>query len=67
MCLRGVLEYTVEDQVFTLEPGDSLLFAARLTHRWRNTGNTVANAILVLSGFEEYEAPGTFHFPIKTE
>ncbi len=63
MCLRGCLEYEVEDKLFSLEPGDSLLFAAHLAHHWRNPGNTVTNAIIVLSGFEEYEKPGNFHYP----
>lgn len=62
-CLRGILEYEVEDKIFTLEAGNSLLFSARLTHRWRNPGRVVTNAIIVLSGFEEYEAPGSFHYP----
>jgi transcriptional regulator with XRE-family HTH domain len=65
MCLRGTLEYEVEGTLLTLNPGDSLLFTARLTHRWRNPGNTVTNAIIVLSGFEEYEKPGSFHYPPK--
>lgn len=63
MCLRGKLEYEVEGKFYSLEAGDSLLFAARLTHRWRNPGKTVTNAIIVLSGFEEYEEPGIFHYP----
>jgi transcriptional regulator with XRE-family HTH domain len=63
MCLRGKLEYEVEGKLYTLKVGDSLLFAARLSHRWRNPGNTVTNAIVVLSGFEEYEKPGIFHYP----
>lgn len=63
MCLRGSLEYEVEGKSYRLEVGDSLLFAARLTHRWYNPGNTVTNAIVVLSGYEEYEHPGNFHFP----
>jgi len=62
-CLKGILEYEVEDKIFTLEAGNSLLFSARLTHRWRNPGKVVTNAIIVLSGFEEYEAPGSFHYP----
>ena len=63
MCLRGKLEYEVEGKLYMLEAGDSLLFAARLTHRWRNPGKTVTNAVIVLSGFDEYEKPGMFHFP----
>jgi len=63
MCLRGKLEYEVEGKIFTLEAGDSLLFAARLTHQWCKPGTSVAKAIIVLSGFEEYEKPGSFHYP----
>lgn len=62
LCLRGRLEYQVENETFLLEPGDSLLFAAHLKHRWRNPGNTVANAVFVLSGFEESLPPGELHF-----
>jgi len=62
MCLRGQLEYQVENKVYKLEPGDALLFAAQLKHRWRNTGNTVTNAIFVLSGFEEREVPVEVHY-----
>ncbi len=65
LCLRGQLEYLVEDQYFLLEPGDSLIFAARLQHRWRNPGNTVTNAVFVLSGFQEHEHPSSFHFQEK--
>ncbi len=61
LCLRGQLEYQVEHEVFLLEPGDSLLFASRLSHRWRNPGSTVTNAIFVLSGFEEGERPSEHH------
>lgn len=60
-CLRGRLEYEVTDQRFELEPGDSLIFAAQLMHRWRNIGDTVVNAIIVVSAFEETERPGEFH------
>jgi quercetin dioxygenase-like cupin family protein len=61
VCLRGQLEYQVESQIFHLEAGDSLLFAAHLIHRWRNPGPLVTNAVFVLSGFEEGEKPGGHH------
>lgn len=53
LCLRGTVEYQVENQVYHLEQGDSLIFAARLRHKWRNSGNSVANALIVLSDFAE--------------
>jgi transcriptional regulator with XRE-family HTH domain len=61
LCLRGQLEYQVQNETFRLEAGDSLLFASRLKHRWRNPGPMVANAIFVLSGFEEGERPSEHH------
>jgi transcriptional regulator with XRE-family HTH domain len=60
-CLRGTLEYEVDGQRFVMEPGDSLIFAAQLNHRWRNPGSTVANAVIVISAFEESERPGEYH------
>lgn len=61
LCLRGQLEYQVENQRFLLEPGDSLLFAAQQRHRWRNPGKTVTNAMFVLASFEHDERPSEFH------
>jgi transcriptional regulator with XRE-family HTH domain len=61
LCLRGELEYEVEDQRFVLEAGDSLLFAAQLKHRWRNRSKNVCNAVFVLSSFEHGERPSEFH------
>jgi transcriptional regulator with XRE-family HTH domain len=52
-CLQGKLEYRVEDNVYMLEAGDSLLFAAQLKHSWRNTGGTVTNALIIISEHSE--------------
>ena len=57
LCLRGQLEYQVEDEIFLLEAGDTLLFTAHRQHRWRNPGPLVTNAIFVLSGFDDSEDP----------
>ncbi len=68
MCLAGRLEYEVEDQRFTLEPGDSLIFAAQLEHRWRNISKSTTKAVIVLSGFEQGERPSEYHIgPAKKE
>jgi transcriptional regulator with XRE-family HTH domain len=61
MCLQGLLEYTVEGKKHILGQGDCLLFAARLHHCWRNPGNMVTKAIIVLCGFEDFESPVEFH------
>jgi transcriptional regulator with XRE-family HTH domain len=61
LCLSGQLEYTVEDQVFLLNPGDSLLFAAQMRHYWHNPGDSLTRAVIVLAGFEQGERPIEFH------
>ncbi len=61
LCMSGQLEYAVEDQIYTLNPGDSLLFAAQLRHSWHNPGDQVTRAVVVLSGFEHGERPVEFH------
>lgn len=61
MCLTGQVEYEVEGQKYLLEPGDSLIFAAQLRHRWCNPGDDPASAIFVLAGFEQGERPSEFH------
>lgn len=61
ICLGGKIEYEIEDQKFFLEPGDSLIFAAQIRHRWTNPGTTPAQAIIVLAGFEQGERPSEFH------
>ena len=61
-CLRGKLEYQVERQGYELSAGDSLLFAAQLKHRWKNTGGNVATALIIISGFEEGEELHAMHW-----
>ncbi len=61
-CLRGQLEYFVEKQVFLLSAGDSLLFASKLQHRWKNPCRNVTNALIIISGFAEGEQPNVMHW-----
>jgi transcriptional regulator with XRE-family HTH domain len=61
-CLRGELEYQVEREIYQLSAGDSLLFAAHLKHRWKNVGNTVVTALILISCFEEGERLHAMHW-----
>ena len=67
LCLRGQLEYQVEDEIFLLEAGDTLLFTAHRQHRWRNPGPLVTSAIFVLSGFTDGEDPHALRIMAKDE
>jgi transcriptional regulator with XRE-family HTH domain len=60
-CLRGHLEYHIENQAFDLGPGDSLIFAAYLRHRWRNAGSAVANVLILLSDHAEGGRVASMH------
>lgn len=60
-CLQGVIDYDVDGNVYKLDTGDTLIFAAQMTHRWHNSGSTSAKAIIVISCFEEGERPGEYH------
>ncbi len=46
-CLGGVVEYAIEDRAYSLSSGESLLFEARLRHRWRNPGQEPAVFLLI--------------------
>ena len=61
LCLRGELIYEVENESYHLESGDSLLFSASLEHKWHNPGNTVTNAVILVSGFRSGERPAYYH------
>lgn len=47
-CLEGHITYTVEEEVYPLAPGDSLIFDSYAPHSWRNTSPTSSRALLVL-------------------
>jgi transcriptional regulator with XRE-family HTH domain len=53
-CLQGEVEYEVASQLHRLAEGDTLLFEARLPHRWRNPGGSPAIFLLIFG-----EASGT--------
>jgi len=53
-CLQGEVEYEVAGQPYRLAAGDTLLFQARLPHRWRNPGGSPATFLLIFG-----EASGT--------
>jgi quercetin dioxygenase-like cupin family protein len=61
-CLEGILTYTIEEQTFVLEPGDSLFFEAHLPHCWQNPGNMPTRSLLVLCPSDDHDRPTERHF-----
>lgn len=61
-CLEGKLTYTIDNQEYLLEPGDSLLFEAHLPHRWQNSDFVPTRSLLVLCPSDEHDHPTELHF-----
>lgn len=61
ICLEGQIEYEVDEQLYLLNPFDTLLFSSHLRHSWRNPGMDKAKVAIILSGFEKQERPSEFH------
>ena len=61
-CLDGRIRYTIEDQDYFLEPGDSLVFESHLPHCWANPSTTTAEIILVLIPADNRDHPVSRHF-----
>jgi uncharacterized cupin superfamily protein len=61
-CLEGHIAYTVDNETYLLEPGDSLLFEAYLPHSWRNLDPTPSKTLLVLCPMDERDQPTERHF-----
>ncbi len=56
--LEGKVSYEIEGKSYSLEAGDSLLFAGNLPHSFHNRESVPARILVVLSGFSEGEFPG---------
>ena len=52
-CLSGQFMFSVDDQVYALESGDSLRFDGRLPHYCQNTGQETAKALVIFLDFAE--------------
>ena len=61
-CLEGHITYQVDDQSYSLKPGDSLMFEAHLPHRWRNEDSSSSQMLLVLCPLDERDQPTERHF-----
>lgn len=47
--LEGSLEFTIEDETYILDKGDSIGFKASLPHRWKNCNGLQAKILWVVS------------------
>lgn len=54
-CLEGQITYTIGDEIYPLDPGDSLILAAYTPHSWRNSAPTNSRALLVLCPDDSFD------------
>ncbi|MEM5773673.1 MAG: cupin domain-containing protein [Anaerolineaceae bacterium] len=66
-CLSGDLACHIDGTEYVLTSGDSLLFQARLPHRWKNPFTSPAQILLVLAPSDIHEKPASRHFNTQTE
>lgn len=63
-CLSGSVLYTIDEKVYPLEAGDSVVFESHLPHCWKNNRNAESQIILVIVPADQHEEPGGRHFSI---
>jgi len=63
-CLSGQVFYSIGEEVYLLEAGDSLVFEWHLPPRWENNGPKPAQVILVLIPADIRDTPAERHFPL---
>jgi transcriptional regulator with XRE-family HTH domain/predicted Fe-Mo cluster-binding NifX family protein/quercetin dioxygenase-like cupin family protein len=64
-CLSGSITYTIDQDQYLLNPGDSLVFESHLPHCWQNDGNETAQILLTLYPSDEREELGGRHFSLE--
>jgi transcriptional regulator with XRE-family HTH domain len=60
-CLSGTIDYKIDRTNYQLRPGDSLVFASFIPHRWENLSEEASQMILVLVPADQHEDPLSHH------
>jgi len=60
-CLEGAIEYRVDDQVYHLEAGDSLLFEATQPHAYHNVSPVPAIVLIVFQAGQNHDLARQHH------
>lgn len=65
-CLSGSIHYRIDQEEFSLQAGDSLVFEAHLPHCWENKGTEQSQVLLILYPSDGREEVGGRHFALET-
>ncbi len=66
-CMVGEVQYQINEEIYFLHPGDSLVFQAHQPHSWKNINENAAQILLVLSPADRDEEPGGRHFSTEIQ
>jgi transcriptional regulator with XRE-family HTH domain len=61
-CIEGHVAYTVDNEKYLLEVGDSLVFEAYLPHHLKNVDASPSRILLVLCPMDDRDNPSERHF-----
>ncbi len=64
--IEGTIIYTVRQQEYLIEPGDSLLFEAYLPHTWRNSTRYTARMLIMFCHGGTQTRPERAHFLVQS-
>jgi transcriptional regulator with XRE-family HTH domain len=62
-CLQGQVIYTIRDEQYTLEPGDSLLFTSKTPHSWHNELEKTSSLMIVMAFESEGDRISRSRYP----
>jgi transcriptional regulator with XRE-family HTH domain len=63
-CLSGRVVYNVMGEEYSLEPGDSLLFSAKIPHTWHNPLDEPSRVIIVMATVDERQRSVMISYPV---
>ena len=64
-CIQGNLDYYVDQEIYHLEPGDSLLLEAVNPHRWSNNSNLPATILIIFQATVSQHLAHQSHLEIQ--
>ena len=64
-CIEGQAQFTIDNEVYPLKTGDSLIFEAHLPHTWENNQPALARLLMILAPADAAEEAGSRHVSLE--
>lgn len=63
-CISGQVSFSVLDDEYQLQPGDTLMFPNQAPHAWRNPTDEPAELLVMLIASDERNRPTQIYYPL---